>query len=187
MIRVPLVALLLALSTTSGSATTYSAVTFNELVARADIIFVGEVVDVRPVPVTVREGAIIKTRVIFRVFDAIYGTSSTLEVFDFLGGEYGGVGMAVAEMPTFTVGDRRVIFARRGQSINPIVGFTQGLLRIIRDESSVDRVFALDGVPIRNTDQIGQSRSLPSTSAVPMRLSDLRSRISDRLAAMRRR
>ena len=170
-----------------AGATSYAPVTFSELVARADVIFIGEVVDVRPFPLRTREGTVIKTRVIFRVSDPISGTSSALEVLDFFGGEWGGIGMAIADMPRFAVGDRRVVFARREQSINPIVGFTQGLLQIRRDAGGVDRVLTLGGAPLAQPESIGASAPVRgSVQAAPMRLTELRTRISQALAAPRR-
>lgn len=170
-----------------ASATTYPPVTFDELVARAAVIFVGEVVDVRPFALNTREGPIIKTRVVFRVSDPLWGTMSAVEVFEFFGGELDGVGMAIAEMPAFAVGDRRVVFARRERSINPIVGFTQGLLQVRRDASGVDRILTLDGVPVAAPESIGaRAPGVSLTPIVPMRLSDFRGRISRALEARRR-
>ena len=139
----------------SAGATTYEPVTFDDLVTRADVIFVGEVTDVRPFPLETPDGRSIKTRVIFRVSDPIWGTTNLLEVFDFLGGVWGDVELAVAGMPEFAVGDRRVVFASREPSINPIVGFTQGLLQIRRDSDGVDRVFTLGGLPLGRPESIG--------------------------------
>ena len=172
----------------TAGATSYLPVTFSELVTRADVIFAGEVVDVRPFPLETREGTIIKTRVVFQVSDPIWGTSGSLEIFEFLGGEWGGIGMAVAEMPQFAVGDRRVVFARRDRSINPIVGFTQGLLQIGRDSAGVDRIFTADGTPIAQPESIGSGvagSSLPRTAA--MRLSDFRERVRRAIAEAQRR
>ena len=169
-------------------ATSYPPVTFSDLVTRADVIFIGEVIDVRPFPMETREGPIIKTRVVFRVSDPIFGTTAALEVFDFLGGELNGIGMAIAEMPQFVVGDRRVVFARRERSINPIVGFTQGLLQIGRDAVGVDRVFTLDGLPLGQPESIGaRSPDVSATPISPIRLSEFRNRISRALAEARRR
>src|SRR3954462_16033832 len=72
-------------------ATTYEPLAFDDLVRKADVIFVGDVVDVHPYTLQVRGRTIIRTRVTFRVSDPIYGTKSLVEVFDFLGGEVGGV------------------------------------------------------------------------------------------------
>ena len=170
-----------------AGATTYELVTFDDLVTRADVIFVGEVTDVRPYPIQTRDGTIIKTRVIFRVWDPIFGTTSALEAFDFFGGEWGDVGMAIAEMPTFAIGERRVVFARRERSINPIVGFRQGLFQVQRDGSGMDRVLTLDGVAVANTDSIGRPRTITVLPTVPMRLADFRDRISRALVEARRR
>ena len=62
----------------AASATTYMPVSFDDLVTRADVIFIGEVTDVRPFPLETPDGAIIKTRVIFRVSDPLWGTTSYL-------------------------------------------------------------------------------------------------------------
>jgi hypothetical protein len=188
MIRIWISVVVAALcSVAPASATTYPPVAFDDLVARADVIFVGEVTDVRPYTVDTREGTVIKTRVVFRVFDPLHGTGAPLEVLDFFGGEFGGIGMAIEGMPRFAVGDRRVVFARRERSINPIVGFTQGLLQVRRDASGVERILTLDGMPVASTDAIATRAPLLSAApVVPMRLTDFRDRVARAVAARRR-
>ena len=169
-----------------AEAASYDAVTFNELVAKADVIFVGDVMDVRPFTVSTPEGGtLIKTRVTFVVRDPLWGTGSTLEIFEFLGGEIGNVGMKVPDMPTFSPGDRRVVFARRERSINPIVGFSQGLLRVSRD-SGVDTVQTSDGQPLARTEDIGRPRGARVRETRPMALSALRALVVDQLRERRR-
>src|SRR5207244_7976135 len=129
-------------------ATSFEPVTFTDLMTQSDVIFVGDVVDVHPYTLQMRDRTIVKTRVTFSVSDPLYGTSSLVEVFDFLGGETPDLGMKVAGMPAFTVGDRRLVFARRDGSINPIVGFTQGLMKVTRDAAGIDRVLTMEGVPV---------------------------------------
>ena len=160
-----------------AAATTYLPVTFDDLVRRADVIFVGEVTDVRPFVMQSGADTVVMTRVAFSVVDPLFGTSSLVEVFDFLGGQVGDAGMRVAGMPQFTVGDRHVVFARREPSINPIVGFTQGLLRVTRDAAGVDRVQTLDRRPLERVENIGRAAAVTVAAAVPMRLGDLRDRI----------
>ncbi len=186
MVRLLCVALAIACVGVSLGATSYPPVTFNDLVAQADVIFVGEVVDARPFAVETRQGTVIKTRVIFRVSDPVFGTTGAVEVFDFLGGELGGLGMKVAEMPQFAIGDRRVVFAHRAPSINPIVGFTQGLLQVTRDSSGVDRVRTLDGAPLAAPESIGRPQATVLT-AVPMQLSGFVARIEQGLTEAGRR
>jgi hypothetical protein len=165
-------------------ATTYTPVTFDELVTRAEVIFVGDVADVRPFALNTASGTVIKTRVVFRVQDPLFGTTAALEVLEFLGGEVGDVGMAVEGMPRFAIGDRRVVFARRERSINPIVGFTQGLLQVRRDVNGVDRVLTLDGMPVAGTASIGTRAPLIAGAPVaPMRLADFRNQITTALGA----
>jgi hypothetical protein len=180
-----LAAVALALSAAPpAGATTYPPVTFADLVTRADVIFVGEVVDVRPMAVTTREGAVIKTRVVFRVTDPLLGTGAALEVLEFFGGEIGAVGMAIAEIPAFARGDRRVVFARRDRSINPIVGFTQGLLRVTRDASGVERVLTVEGRPVDQPDSISLARPA-AAGATPMRLVDFQDRVRRAIDGLR--
>ena len=163
-----LVCVCAAAASATVAATSFEPLTFNDLVTQADVIFVGNVVDVRPYTVQTRERTIVKTRVTFSVSDPLYGTSSIVEVFDFLGGETGELGMRVAGMPTFVVGDRRVVFARRDRSINPIVGFTQGLMQVTRDAAGVDRVLTIEGASVA-------------------RLSDVRARVNQGLIEARRK
>ncbi len=168
-------------------ATSYEAVSFGDLLAKADMIFVGDVLDVRPFTVETREGTVIKTRVTFVVRDALWGTSSTLEILEFAGGEINGIGERVAEMPTFSPGDRRVVFARRHDtSINPIVGFTQGLMRITRDDAGLDVVQTSTGEPLARTEDIGRPRGQGVRESRPMTLSSFRARIVDQLRERRR-
>ena len=144
------------------------------------MIFVGDVLDVRPFVIDNGQGPVIKTRVTFVVRDPLLGTSSTLEILEFMGGELGDIGQKVAEMPTFKPGDRRVVFAKRERSINPIVGFTQGLLRVSRD-TGVDAVQTSDGQPLARAEDIGRPRGARVRGMRPMALSALRSQIVDLL------
>ena len=186
--RVAVSSVLLGLVLTARmAATSYIQVTFDDLVKRADVIFVGEVTDVRPLMMQSGADTMIMTRVAFTVADPLFGTTSLVEVFDFLGGQIGDVGMRVAGMPQFAVGDRQVVFARREQSINPIVGFTQGLLRVTRDGAGVDRIQTLDRRPLAQVESIGRISGADTTGTAPMRLTDLRDRIASALRQAGRR
>ena len=182
-----LFALLALFAPPIAHATTFLPVTFDDLIAQSDVIFVGEVADVHPFTLQTREGTIVKTRVTFRVTDPLSGDASIVQVFDFLGGEADGVGLRISGMPTFTVGDRRIVFARHDQSINPIVGFTQGLMRVTRDTSGVERVQTLEGAPIVQPDSIGAplmiQRAPMSPPGEALRLDDFRTRIRQAWAA----
>lgn len=169
------------------SATSYLAVSFDDLLAKADMIFVGDVLDVRPFVIDVGKGPIAKTRVTFVVRDPLWGTTSTLEILEFTGGVVGNVSESIAGMPTFAPGDRRVVFARRNdRSINPIVGFTQGLMRVTTDETGLDVIRTSTGEPLARTEDIGRARGASVRESRPMTLSAFRARVVDQLRERRR-
>lgn len=168
------------------TATSYAPVSFEELVTKADVIFIGDVLDVRPFTVATPEGDAIKTRVTFMVRDAIFGTTHTLESFEFLGGVVGNRELRVAEMPTFKAGDRRMVFASRTRSINPIIGFTQGLMRVSTDPSGVDVVQTSDGAPLASLQDIGRPNAARLRSGRAMPLSSLRAQVVTLLRERRR-
>jgi hypothetical protein len=51
----------------------------------------------------------------------------------FGGGEVDGIREEIAGIPQFEPDQRVVVFARDGMSISPIVGFRQGLFRVVED------------------------------------------------------
>lgn len=167
-------------------ATSFAPVSFQDLVTRADVIFVGDVLNVQPFTVATPEGTAIKTRVTFMVRDAIWGTTQTLESFEFLGGVVGNRELRVAEMPTFKAGDRRMVFASRTRSINPIIGFTQGLMRVSADPSGVDVVQTSDGAPLASLQDIGRPNTARLRSGRAMPLSSLRAQVVTLLRERRR-
>lgn len=172
----------------AASATTYESFSFDQIVRRAEVIFVGDVVDVRSYEVSRNANRSFKTRVTFNVSDSIYRASTIAETFDFLGGTVGDETMEVAGMPQFARGDRRVVLAYRGESINPIVGFTQGLLSVSRDIRGADRVLAYDGYPIGSPQAFGPNRAKTSAlPIVPMTVAEFRTAITTTLAAAGKR
>lgn len=187
MTRLAFAALAAILCGTALNATTYPQLTFGELITKADVIFVGTVRDVRPFSTPTREGSIIKTRVIFDVSESMYGDAGTTQVMDFFGGEMNGVGMAIAEMPKFVAGHRHVVFAYRRGGINPIVGFTQGLMRLKANASGVERVLTYDGVALDRPERIGATSAPPEGDLPAMTLPQLRDRVRGALIEARRR
>lgn len=188
MTRLVLTALAAILCATALNATTYPPVTFDELVTKADVIFVGTVRDVRPFSVQTREGVVIKTRVIFDVSESMHGDAGRTQVLEFYGGELNGASMEVAGMPKFFVGNQHVVFAYRRPSMNPIVGFTHGLLRLKTDSAGTQRVLTNDGFALARPERIGTAAAQSSADAAgAMTLPQLRDRILGTLIEARRR
>lgn len=149
--------------------------TFDQLVAEAHTVFVGEVVGQRSVMDTSSQGRSIHTIVTFRVEDVWKGSVGAVTQLEFLGGTVGELTMQVAGMPTFAVGQRSVLFVTgSARSISPLVGLSYGRLRIERSSSDgVDRVRTNDGRSLGALSELGTQRPPSLQSVTPMRLSDL--------------
>src|SRR6185295_14440651 len=115
----------------AASSTTVIQPTFDELIARAQIIFQGEVVDRRSEWETTAQGRSIITHVTFSVASVLKGQAAATVQLTFLGGTIGDTTLAVSDMPRFLVGDRDVLFvAPELHAVSPLVGFAYGRYRI---------------------------------------------------------
>jgi hypothetical protein len=178
-------ACLLAL-TSAARATTVIPPTFDAMVSTASTIFVGDVVDVRAAWIQTPRGRAIKTFVTFSVEDTWKGSLGRQTQLEFLGGEIGEMKLEVAEMPTFTVGQRAVLFvSSEVRTISPLVGFYYGRLHVERDASGVDHIRANDGRSIANLAEVTARRADPLLALSPMRLTDLGAEVRRRVLAGR--
>jgi hypothetical protein len=153
-----MVAMVMLLTAAPALATTVQLVPFEELVRQAEVIFVGEVVQVQPFRVASGSGAQIRTRVTFRVRDNIRGAAASV-VLEFKGGTIGDVSMAVEGAPTFAVGEEYIVLARTGtQWVSPVVGLSQGLLRVSRDaRDGTRRVLTAAREPVSSASAVGRA------------------------------
>lgn len=103
---------------------------FDDLTAEADLIFVGTVTGLQSRWVDEEQSAI-ETVVTFSVEEALLGDLGKEESLRFSGGEVDGLREQIAGVPRFVVGQRVVLFARRGHSASPVVGFHQGCFRVV--------------------------------------------------------
>ncbi len=161
---------------------------FEALVAGANTIFVGEVMNIRSDWDTTPLGRVIMTFVTFRIEDVWKGNVGAVTQLAFLGGEIGDLGMKVHGMPTFRMGQRDVLFVgAEPRRISPLVGLMYGRMRVERDTASgIDRVRTHDGQALGSLAQIGPQRPAPSLASIsPMRLSELESAVRARLGAAR--
>ena len=144
----------------SVTATSVLEPTLDELVSRAEQIFVGRVVAVRSNVVTSRVGRSIVTDVTFAIERTLKGSTYAERSLEFLGGTVGDETLRVAGMPMFRVGDRDVLFvSEAGRPVSPIVGFMYGRFRITRDAGrGVDVVRTHDGRPLTTLADIGSQR-----------------------------
>ena len=168
--RISLFALVALLGLSRAAApTSVVAPTFDELVARAESVFLGRVVALRSTWVDSRAGRAIVTDVTFAIERTVKGTVYAERSLEFLGGTVGDDTLRVSGMPEFHVGDRDVLFvSETGRPISPLVGFTYGRFRVVRDtRTGTDLVRTHDGRPLGSVDEVG-NRSAPATVA-PLR------------------
>ena len=189
-----LFALLVSLS--AAEAITTVTRDFDQLVARADTVFKGEVTTKTSQWVGEGPARHIVTFVSFRVEETYKGQAANEQTLRFLGGTVGSETMEVPDMPRFEVGQKTVLFVvGNGKQFCPLVGIAQGRFQVTKESiTGEDRVFTNDGSPLVDTKEIGQSdkagvprlkRDAPP-SAQAMTAEQFRSEILGQVAALPR-
>jgi hypothetical protein len=117
----------------AGLATTVVAKSFESICHDADMVFVGSVSGVESRWAAPEQGTI-ETVVTFSDLVPLFGVDDNQVVLRFGGGAVDGMREEIAGLPSFEVGDRVVVFARHGRLVSPIVGFHQGLFRVVERE-----------------------------------------------------
>lgn len=136
----------------------------DQLVAHADAIFRG--VAVSKAVAWKGEGANrhIVTRVTFRVVESYKGDAQPQRTLEFFGGELDGKGMAIPDMPAFSIGEEGILFEEGNEKqVCPLVGADQGHFRVSRTESG-EHIFTHAGAGVLSSAAIG--REVPRTGAV---------------------
>ncbi|MCX6552021.1 MAG: hypothetical protein NTY02_13655, partial [Acidobacteria bacterium] len=127
--------LVLAIAVVAGgtaSATILIPVDLTELVRDADTVACGRVVDVSAVRV---EGRYSDTVVTLAPSDVLKGEARGEIVFRVAGGETGRYRTVIIGAPVFHEGDEVVVFlAGQAPQVPHLVGFSQGVLPILRDD-----------------------------------------------------
>ena len=184
-------AVLLASLLTPGRAapTTVVALTFDELLAGADEVFIGQVVGQRSVWEESRSGRLIVTQVTFRIERTLKGAPRIQAMLEFMGGTIADETMRVDGVPRFQIGDRDVLFLTGdARPVSPVVGVMQGRFRIVRDpDRGIDTVLTFGGDAIATLEDVGRPavrRPGPRTS---MTLDQFVARVAERVARQERR
>jgi hypothetical protein len=139
-------ALCATLAFSVARATTVIPPTFDELVARAELIFDGTVTDVKSQ--WVGEGAQrhIVSYVTVQVADPLKGSPGQSYTLRMLGGTVGEETMEVSDSPKFRVGDRDILFVENnGKQFIPLVGIMHGRFHVERDDATGAETVLTDG------------------------------------------
>ena len=132
----------LGVSIRPADATVLLHVPFDAQAQTASRVFVGRVVSVRSRPCADRP-AYFETLVGFTVEEVVAGEVSSTVELRFSGGQVGDIRQSIDGMPEFTMGERYVVFAQADQDpplISPIVGFNQGLYKVVPNAEGEDVV-----------------------------------------------
>lgn len=160
---------------TSAQATTVIEKDFDALATEADGVVEGTVIDIQSHYDTNSE---IYTFVTLNDLDIIYGQYEDQEITIRLkGGEIEGDRLEISGSPQFQEGERFLIFMEgNGEYIVPIVGWTQGLFRVVQDKSNGkqiikdynhNRVFG-----IRGSKLIKEQKNKPEFDIVALKQKD---------------
>ncbi len=170
------------------SSTTLTPLSFDELVSKAATIFEGQVVSRRSEWEIGRSGRSIITIVTLDVTRVLKGRTGLRTQLTFLGGTIGEITMSIADMPQFRIGDRDVLFVSGDTyAISPLVGFSYGRFRIVRDPASgVDQVRTHDGRPLAAVTDIGRPLVPTLQMPRPLALRDFESLVIQRAAVRAR-
>ena len=179
---------------TRTNATTVVSPTFEEMTDRADLVFVGKVVELKADWQVAGTNQAIFTLVEFHTEEILKGTAPASIRLRFLGGKVGGMTLEVVAVPKFEAGDRVLLFVEgNGVQFCPLVGVYHGKFGVRKDDkSSRDIVFMHDGKPLRDVAEIGAGEgaqfgpkrarlSIPAERE-PMSLDEFKARIRSHLA-----
>ncbi len=154
---------------------------FPDLVARAEQIAVGTVTDIHEEPDSAGTPYTLVTFSDLSVMKGEVGTTLTLR---FYGGRSGDVAVGIPDMPTFTVGERDVVFvAANGTSICPLVGVWQGRFYVRSDAAlGTDVVEDSAHEPVVGLTGRELVRAPAGVGTTPLTLESFRQLIADELA-----
>jgi len=152
---------------------------FAALCSEADLIFVGTVTAVTS-DWTDAQHRDIRTRVTFGALTWLRGGAESTLTLRFAGGEIDGLREEVAGVPHFAIGQRRIVFARAGAYMSPLVGFNQGLFQVV-DGADGPLVLDADGRAVTDVARAALQRGAPGDLNAAVTLDAFLARVRDAL------
>lgn len=156
-VKLPQVAALTAAALVASAldATTVLPPTFDQLVASAESVVRGTVLDVRCEWRGSEDERRIVTIVTVDVLETVVGQKSPQLELQFLGGEINGERLVVEGQPAFALGDEDFLFvAGNGQRICPLVGMMYGRYLVASDASGKELIARNNGVPLASVQEV---------------------------------
>lgn len=165
-------ALLTALAASPAAASVAEALGLTDLVHRADEVALTTTVSRQ----SRWENGEILTDVTLRVNESYKGAAQPGDqvVVTHLGGSVGRIGMTYAGMPSFPVGERALVFARRGKGhALGLVGMSQGVMRVRRQNGQDMVLPGAAGMTLVQRAPTGALLAAPAALMYPRPLADV--------------
>ena len=130
--------------------------TFPELVAEAEAIVRGRVMDISFRRTSTPDGTpVIKTHVTFAVERTLKGPERQEITLELLGGTIGDESLVVTGMPRFELGSTEYLFVERnGFQFCPLVAVRHGRYRLLRDKAGREFVARDNAVPLTDVGEV---------------------------------
>jgi hypothetical protein len=170
----------------SVRATTVVPPSFDDLVDKAEVIFQGNVTDVKSQWVGEGSQRYIVSYVTFAVKDAVKGAPGEKYTLRMFGGEVDGEGMAVADAPKFAVGDEEILFVENnGSQIVPLVGMMFGRYHVQKDHMGRELIKTNEGAALKSVNRIGQEEQ-QATNEPDLTAADFKAAVKERVEEKQR-
>jgi len=146
--------------------------TFPQLVAASDTIARGTVTAIRSEEFASPQGRGVRTLVTLRLERILKGTPAETITLTLLGGTVGKRTLRVVGLPTFTVGQRQIIFcANNGNVLCPLVAAGHGRYHVLTDPATQRDYVTRDNLaPLASTDEIALPLATPAVATITARL-----------------
>lgn len=134
---IPMLLLAVALTAVPAAASTFVAMSQDELVAQSDAVVVGEVLQVQ----SFRDetGSFIVSEAMVKVQETLTGSSDSVVVVRTMGGTVDGYTVIAHGFPTFDIGERVVLFLNNdGADTSKVVGYRLGQYRVVTNSRGVE-------------------------------------------------
>jgi hypothetical protein len=142
-------------------ASTFLALSQDELVAQSDAVVQGRVLKVSSF--WSPSGRIIQSEALVRVEDTVKGTAPSVVIVRTFGGTVGSYTVEAHGFPKFAANDHVLLFLQNAGETAEVTGYRQGQYRIVRDKSGVEMaVPTVEGGSLISRD----GRPVPAAKAV---------------------
>ena len=171
-LRLPLFLALALLLAPAAHALSVIAPTFPQLVAASDTIARGTVTAIRSEEFDSPQGRGVRTLVTFRLERTLKGAPAETATLTFLGGTVGQRTLRVVGLPTFTIGQRQIIFfANNGTVLCPLVAAGHGRYHVLTDPATQRDYVTRDNLaPLSSTAEIALPLATPAVATLTARL-----------------